>query len=374
MKRRRFLQLTSAGLACAGAGAAVALGSCGAGEPIRARPPAGTAAPTGRAPTEGGPEDEPPSPTPPPLTLAILAQPANEELYGRLAVARHLSPPGAPARSNLDPLPEARVGERLNAAMEALAGADPWRRLFAPGDTVAVKINGLAAGRLSPRKELVWAIVAGLRAAGVPDGRIIIWERTTRELERSGFPRQTEPDAVRVYGTDALRGGGYGSEIESCGAVGSFVSEVLTRHATALVNVGVLKDHDLAGVSAGMKNLYGTIHNPNRYHDHACDPYVAQVTALPSLRTKLRLTVIDAVLAQAQGGPAYAPAWIWPCDRLIAGVDPVAVDQAAWDLIEAERAARGLPRLAEEQREPAWIATAARMGLGRRASLDVREI
>jgi uncharacterized protein (DUF362 family) len=339
MERRRFLKLTATGLVGACAGASV-------GTPVRA---AGQ-------------------------NLAILAQPANEEFYGRIAVARDLIPAGTSARSNLDPLPDARVRERLNAALAALAGDDPWRRLFAPNDTVAIKINGLAAGHLSPRKEIIWAIVASLGAAGVRDGHIIIWDRSTQELERCGFPRQIGPDAVRVYGTDSLRGGGYGEEIESCGSVGSFVSDVLTRHATALINVGVLKDHDLAGVSAGMKNLYGTIHNPNRYHDHACDPYVAEVAALPSLRARLRLTVIDAALAQAQGGPAYAPAWIWPCDRLIAGIDPVAVDRVAWDLIEGRRAAVGLPRLAEAQREPAWIATAARMGLGRSEGLSVLEV
>jgi len=342
MKRRRFLQLT--GTALTGAGVWVA------------------------APGHVRASDSPRQ------TLSILARPANEELCGRVAVARELTPAGATLRSNLDALPAARVRERLDAILTALAGNDPWQRLFCPDDTVAIKINGMAPGNLSPRQELVWAIAAGLAAAGVRDGRIIIWERTTRELERCGFPRQTGPDAVRVYGTDSLRGGGYGGQIESCGAVGSFVSEVLTRHATALINVGVLKDHDLAGVSAGMKNLYGAIHNPNRYHDRACDPYVAEVTALPSVRTRLRLTVIDAVLAQAQGGPAYAPAWVWPCDRLIVGVDPVAVDQVAWNLIEDERAGRGLPRLAEDHREPTWIDTAARMGLGRREALRVLEV
>ena len=42
---------------------------------------------------------------------------------------------------------------------------------------------------------------------------------------------------------------------------------------------GVVKDHDLAGVSAGLKNWYGVIHNPNKYHDSCCDPYVADVVA-----------------------------------------------------------------------------------------------
>ena len=50
---------------------------------------------------------------------------------------------------------------------------------------------------------------------------------------------------------DALRGGGYGSALETSGPVGSLISRILTDYATVLINVGVLKDHDLAGVSAG---------------------------------------------------------------------------------------------------------------------------
>jgi len=148
----------------------------------------------------------------------------------------------------------------------------------------------------------------------------------------------------------------------------------VSEYATVLINVGVLKDHDLSGVSAGLKNLYGAIHNPNRYHDHDCDPYVAQVAALPSLRRRLKLTVIDAVLGQAQGGPAYAAAWVWPCDRILLALDPVACDQVAWDLIERQRGQQGLPSLTEAKRPPRWIASAAALDLGRSQPIALQEV
>jgi hypothetical protein len=245
--------------------------------------------------------------------------------------------------------------------MLALLGPGAWERLFAPEDVVAIKINGLASGHLSPHTGLVWAVIDALRSIGIPDGKIIIWERTTRELERSGFALQTGADGVRAYGTDALRGGGYGREFESFGSVGSLVSRIVGEYATAFINIGVLKDHDLAGVSAGMKN-------------QACDPYVAEVTALPSVRRTLRLTIIDAILAQAEAGPAYRPDWIWACNRLLMALDPVACDRVAWSLIEDERARRGLPSLAEVQREPRWIESAAHLGLGRSTDVDLQEV
>jgi uncharacterized protein (DUF362 family) len=291
-----------------------------------------------------------------------------------VVAVRDLIPAGAIPASNRDPLPEERVRARLDAGLRELLGPEPWARLLGPGDVVAIKVNGLAAPHLSPRPELVRAIAAGARAAGVPEDGVIVWDRSTRELERAGFPLQTQPGGMRAYGTDALRGGGYAAALESSGAVGSFVSRIVAEYATVLINVGVLKDHDLAGISAGMKNLYGAIHNPNRYHDGGCDPYVAQVAALPSLRRCLKLTVIDAVLAQAEGGPAYSARWVRPCDRVLLAVDPVACDATAWELLEGLRAAAGLPTLTEARRAPRWIATAAGIGLGQHAGLRVTEV
>lgn len=306
--------------------------------------------------------------------LSVYHRPGLTARRGRVALVSDLIPGGTVLRSNLDPLPLERCRHRLDAGMSALLGATPWTALFDPTDTVAIKINGLAAGRLSPRRELITAIIDLLQGAGVSPGRIIVWERTSRELQRCGFALQTGESEVRVYGTDALRGGGYSETIESFGSVGSLPSRIITDYSTALINVGVLKDHDLAGISAGLKNLYGVIHNPNRYHDNACNPYVAEVAALPSVRRKLRLTIIDAVLAQAHGGPAFASQWLWPCNRLLIGVDPVAVDQIAWELIEQRRATLGLPDLKSRNRAPDWIATAAALGLGNNKNLTRHEV
>jgi uncharacterized protein (DUF362 family) len=306
--------------------------------------------------------------------VPLAPSPVDPGTLGRVVAGRDLIPAGLALASARDALPAERVRARLDAGLAALLGPEPWARLAGPRDVVAIKVNGLAAPSLAPRAELVRAIVDGLRSAGVPAESVIVWDRSSREVQRCGFPLQIQPGEVRAYGTDALRSGGYATEIESFGAVGSFVSRIVAEYATVLVSVGVLKDHDLAGVSAGMKNLYGAIHNPNRYHDHGCDPYVAQVAALPSIRRRLKLTVIDAVLGQAEGGPAFSAQWIWPCDRILLGCDPVAVDRIAWDLIESRRAQIGLPTLTEAKRAPRWIASAAALGLGTDTGVRVQEV
>jgi uncharacterized protein (DUF362 family) len=250
------------------------------------------------------------------------------------------------------------------AALTGLRAASAWASIFRPDDRIAIKLNCLAGPHLAPRPALVDAIVRGLTSAGVREEAIVIFDRTSRELEHAGYPVRTASGALRCFGTDALKGGGYGSEILEHRSIGSFFTRILMDHATALINVGVCKDHDLAGVSAGGKNLYGLIHNPNRYHSNSCSPYVADLLDHPAVRSKLRLTVIDAGTIQCHGGPAYNPAHLVAVDRILLARDSVAVDRIAWEMIEAERARQGLPTLAEEKREPVWIAAAAQLGLG----------
>jgi len=269
------------------------------------------------------------------------------------------------------------LGEMLTALTGAGNAAEAWTLLFPRDLRVGIKLNCLAGPLLSPRRELVQALVDGLSSAGVDPRRIVIWERSDRELQRCGFTINTGGSGPRVYGTDhRAAGGGYERDLRSNGSVGSCFSRILTEQCDLLINVGVLKDHDLAGVSVGLKNLYGVIHHPNKYHDKACDPYVADLAAHPLIRQRLRLTVIDAFTAQCQGGPAYQAGWAWNYGGLLAGLDPVALDRVGARLIGEERARRGLPTLAEAERAPAWIDTAARLGLGEGdpGKIRVREV
>lgn len=290
------------------------------------------------------------------------------------------APPPAPARGVVveavyasDP-PEDRA--LLERGIETLFGAPiatATLRLAGEKDRIGIKLNTLAGPRLSPRPALASALCAVLQAGGVRADRIVLFDRSSRELERAGYTIRHDGEGVRCYGTDAIKGGGYGEEILEHRSIGSCFTRILTQHATVLINVGVLKDHDLSGVSAGAKNLYGLIHNPNRYHANTCDPYVADLMDHPAVRTKLRLIVIDALDAQCHGGPAHNPAFMFAARRLLIATDPVAIERVAWKRIEEERARRGLPSLGEEKRAPRWIASAAALGLGE-ADIDRIEI
>jgi len=263
--------------------------------------------------------------------------------------------------------------EKAMALLEALLGslgpgagaAGFFKTVFQPGQKIGIKLNCLAGRGLSTRPELVYALIKLLAKADIPPSDVIVFERTERELKRAGFPirmRQSETEA-RIMGNDS-DGAGFDHQPLCHESIGSCFCTILTRRIDAMINFGVLKDHDLAGVSIGMKNLYGLIHNPNKYHDQGCAPYVAHVAASPPVRKKLKLTICDGLIAQYHGGPALKPAYTWNAGLLLASRDPVALDTVGTAIIEEKRKAQGIETLQESGRYPAWLRDAKQSGLG----------
>ena len=248
----------------------------------------------------------------------------------------------------------------LAASIGAKSGVDAASVLFSPRDVVGIKVNCLAGRHLSPRVELVEALVDLVAEAGVDRRRIIVFERSDRELQRAGFTIREAGPPYRCIGTN----NDYDREPSTSGDIGSCYARMVSTTCSALVSFGVVKDHDLSGVSAGMKNWYGVIHNPNKYHDNGCDPYITDVARHPYIRNKLRLTVLDGVIAQCHGGPAYRQGGVFELGRVAASTDPVAADLWACLEIEAERAKRGLPTLEAAGRPVRFLATSAKAGLG----------
>ncbi len=232
-----------------------------------------------------------------------------------------------------------------------------------PGDRVGIKINTIGGRALSTRPEVALGLAGRLAAEGLPEKDLFIWDRTTRELREAGYSPNAGRSGIRIFGTDA-DGVGYGPDLVAHLGVGSLYSRILTEFATASISLAILKDHGLAGVTAGLKNYFGAIHNPNKYHDHGCDPHVAEVFDAPPVRSRHRLTVVDALLVQFHKGPSYHPRWAARYGGLVFGLDPVAADRVGWTIIEGLRAGAGLPSLEEEGRAPGYLRTAEKMGLG----------
>lgn len=265
------------------------------------------------------------------------------------------------AAGGVDPtLLDAALGAAVAGACGEASPADGLRKIFKTSDVVGIKVNCIAGKGLSTRPELIVALVRRLQDAGLPARNILVWDRTDRELTRAGFVINRSASGVRIFGTNDE----YEWKPREWGPNGSCFPRFLIEDVTALINVCVLKDHELSGVSLGMKNWYGAIHNPNKCHEDRCAPFIPHLAAFPLIHDKLRLTVIDAVTGQCHAGPAAAPKWGWPYQGVLASTDPVAIDAVGCGIIEDRRREVGLPSLANEKRAPGWIADAGRLGLG----------
>ncbi|MDI6783064.1 MAG: DUF362 domain-containing protein [bacterium] len=256
------------------------------------------------------------------------------------------------------------LAQMVNQGMVHLTGkkssGDAWKMYFKPTDVVGIKVNCIAGKNMSTRPELVDEIISGLKSAGVKEDNIIIWERTTHELKGVGYIINKDAAGVKCYGTD----GNYDEKPTQQGSVNGKLSRILSEKITTLINVPILKDHGAAGVTIAMKNHYGSIHNPGEYHRTNCDPYCADLNAIPEIKNKTRLIICDAIRALANGGPGDRPKYRFNYQGILFSTDPVAIDYQGWQIIEAQRKEFGLPTLTEQGRPPKYIETAAKLGLG----------
>jgi uncharacterized protein (DUF362 family) len=297
-------------------------------------------------------------------TGAAIRAPSQTALAPKSRVVVAHDPDLRDVRTAVDPN---RLLALLDRAMLALFGsaratagskdgiAAAWHSIVGPDDTVGLKVNTLGGRGISTHVELVAAICDRLQRARVNPANIIVWDRDTEEMERVGFRIAIGGNRVQCYGTDRA---GYQDELSTWGSVGSRLSKILTR-STVLINLPVLKDHDGAGVTIALKNMYGAIHNPNKYHPNGCDPYVADLNMLPEIRSRLKLVICDATTAMYEGGPGFKPEHSWNPNSLLVSQDPVALDSIGWQMIERKRAEMRLKTLEAEKRMPRYIATAA---------------
>ena len=265
--------------------------------------------------------------------------------------------------------PDAVTGTRVNAEISQIMVdtgvmeftgqatiADAWASVltdFSPDDLVTIKVNCINSS-LSTHPEVVDVIAAGLIAAGVKENNIIIWDRTTNELTRSGYKKNTSNTGVRCFGTNES-GWRYDTQVKVSNR-NVRLSKILTS-TDHLINVPVLKDHGSAGVTLSMKNHYGSVDNPGSLHGGSCDPYIGELNNLQEIKDKTKLIVLDANTGIYRGGPQGAPQFAY--NSIMVGQDPVALDYQGWTILEAERKKhnQSLP-------QPRNIKTAAGLGIG----------
>jgi uncharacterized protein (DUF362 family) len=261
-------------------------------------------------------------------------------------------------------LDEKRVGELLDRAIASYTGrkrpADAWKHIVLEGGgkdkVIGLKTNGLGGKGISTHAVLAFAIAERLQQAGVKPGNILIWDRNARDLQACGFTISTDPTGIRCFGSDVS---GFEDKVETWGSSHARFSRLLTRECAMVINLPILKDHSMAGVTFAMKNMYGVVERPQDLHAGGCNPGVADLNAFPVVRQRVKLTIGDAMTSVYEGGPGFRPEHLWQPNALIVGEDRVAIDHVAWGILEKKRAEVGLKTFEAAGRPPRYIATAA---------------
>jgi uncharacterized protein (DUF362 family) len=260
---------------------------------------------------------------------------------------------------------EKRVLDLLDKAVAAYTGRDhpveAWKHIVLEGGgqdrVIGLKTNGLGGRGISTHAALVFAVCERLQQAGVKPGNIVVWDRNARDLMACGLTINTDPSrGVRCFGSDVS---GFEDEQATWGTARILLSKLLTRECAMVIGLPILKDHNLAGVTFAMKNMYGVVDRPQDLHAGGCNPAVADLNCIPVIRQKVRFTIGDALSSIYEGGPGFRPEHIWYPNALIVGEDRVALDHTAWQMIARKRAEVGLQTLEAAGRPPLYIATAA---------------
>ena len=266
------------------------------------------------------------------------------------------------------------IKQMMDSGITLLTGTDnqkdAWKSLFHEDERVGIKINGLGADILVGNYQICWAIVDALKSIGVKENNIIIWDQYQNFFLSSGFKINRSFKGVRTYTTDggggkeALDSGSSHREYDSgYGAVR--VSRILTEEVDSLINVGLLKDHGLAGVSIALKNIsHGVISHPDNFHDNSCDPFIAAINSIPVIKDKIKLHICNGIVGLYEGGPMPQKRHTWNDNRIILSRDPVALDTIGMNIIEGKRKEKNLRSLFNRPNLPVHIDTAAKYGLG----------
>ncbi|HTS16531.1 MAG TPA: DUF362 domain-containing protein [Verrucomicrobiae bacterium] len=269
-----------------------------------------------------------------------------------------------------------------------------WRHFVSSNDVVGIKISTQSGPLQSTRRAVVDAIARGLRAVGVANTNMYVFDRYPSQMQMAGYRPTTGSNGYQVvsiidgtgwdpksYFQNNLAGkliwGDllFGKDDEML-SKRSHLPKLVTRTITKLINAPVLQDHDACGLSGCLYNLsLGMVDNTRRFEmfGQRGDPMIAEICAMSSVREKLVLNIVDGLIAGYAGGPQFKPQYSWNAGALYLGTDPVAIDALCLEAVDAHRRAALIP---PATLQATYVATAAKAGLGQsdRARIDLIEI
>lgn len=253
------------------------------------------------------------------------------------------------------------------------SSADAWRALlpgYQPGRAIAIKVNfnntlsgdcGVVGGEINALPQPVAAVIAGLKAAGVDERDVWVYDGVDRFIP-AYFTTSIPYGGVQFFDKCHNLVDYYSSQDAT--AIVQFnppagisapapqrIADLLTR-ASYLINMPIMKSHTCASITLGFKNHFGSIDNPGGVHSHvfaipgcggkAYSNYspLVDIYRNPHIGGKTILTIGDGLFA-VKGGQDSSPT-TWSSfggnvpNSLFFAIDPVAIDSVMADHLRAE--------------------------------------
>ncbi len=279
--------------------------------------------------------------------------------------------PGKIAERYYDYIDEAEVQRMLELALAELTGAgsaaEAWRALLpgvAAGQKITLKLNlnnasfdpEVTTNRMDQSMPLVNAVLAGLvEGAGLTDGDITLldasrWFHPRIMKERCRYAGVNWVDSTGKERWDDAEKVEFTRDQPSPG--GDYRLPKAYTQADHILNLCLMKNHG-CGITGALKNHFGSVPTPKNFHEGLGDrTCIADLCNSPSIRTKVRLNIADALFANWHNNVWAPRPWLTFPEQspnsLLLSTDPVALDSVMLDHIAAEVAAQG-------DNAPQWV-------------------
>ncbi len=279
-----------------------------------------------------------------------------------------------------------RVRAMVDRAITNLTGKPSveaaWLSLVRTQDVVGIKVYSLPGPTVGTRPSVAAAVVEGLLAAGLPPGQIIIWDRQAADLRQAGFFELARRYGIRVEGSaDA----GYDESTEpydkpwpgrlvwgdlefglNTNGIGrkSYVSKLLSRRITKIINISPMLNHNLAGVCGNLYSLaFGSVDNVLRFESDAevMTEAIPEIYAKEEIGDRVVLSITDGLVCQYQGEDRVRLPYSIALNELRFSTDPVALDVLSLEELDRQREAAHLPAMTPNRK---IYTVAGLLGLG----------
>lgn len=232
-----------------------------------------------------------------------------------------------------------------------------WRSLVSTQDVIGIKVHSIPGALSGTRPSVVSAVIESLLNAGIAATNIVIWDRQLTDLRLAGYGEVATRfnvrlasstaegfDAATFYDSPITGNLVWGDlEFEKKGeGVGrkSFVSKLVSKQITRIIDITPLLNHNQAGVTGHIVTLpLASVDNALRFESQPDRLATAlpELYALPAVGDKVVLNITDALIAQYQGEQRSLLHYSSALNQLWFSKDPVALDVLAIQELDRQR-------------------------------------